>query len=389
MGKLHFKIKNLLTLSLFFISIFGYSQVVEETIQLDTITEKIKVIYRPGIINSTSHYTKKIGVFASDTSQVAIEKNYLRGQLNGIYKVNYPSGKPMVKAVMVGDTHNGEFTWYQEDGIIKIKGVYKYAVKHGFWAYKYLKIYGRYKNGKKHGRWYKVDANGQKIKSWYKYGKLVKGKGFETDETIPTIVDTTIKDIVANNQDSLNIDTNAVESNLLPFRNEYDQVFYYLKNNFILKKTLKAHFGEQTKNLLKFKKNYKSEVFQFQTCQTLLPLTLDHFVNKSNKGEIQVAKIDSVIKNTPNLASKFSEKSKISYDELSTYKSQITKKDPLISIYYSEVIDNLMRVEIVWNKDEKEFDSKLELFEQIEADKRFSVLLYFNKKGELAGAEYQ
>lgn len=106
------------------------SQVVEETIQLDTITKKIKVIYRPSYTHPTTHYTKKIGVFPDDTSQIAIEKTYIRNQLNGIYKVYYPSGQLMVKAVFANDKHNGEFTWYQPNGIIKVKGIYKNDIKH-------------------------------------------------------------------------------------------------------------------------------------------------------------------------------------------------------------------------------------------------------------------
>ncbi len=364
----------------------NHAQIVEETIQLDTITEKMEVIYRPSYIHPTTHYTKKIAVYANDTSKVAIEKTYIRNKLNGIYKVFYPSGQQKVKAVYANGNPNGEFTWYNENGIIRIKGIYKDSVKHGFWAYKYLKVYGRYKRGKKHGKWYKVDNNDYKVKSWYKFGKLIKGKGFEMDDAIAEEQLDTISQPV-----KVNTDTSAtqqvVESNtkdeIVP---EYEQVVYYLKNNFILKKTLKAHFGKKTKDLWKFKKNYKSEVFQYKLSNTIMPLNIEHFMKKSNEGKIVVAKVDSVLKNTTDIAQKFASKKVANNNTLSTYS---TKKDAAITVYFSEVIDNLIRVEIIWNKEEQEFSSDEELFNEVAGDKKFSILLYFNDKGELTAAEYQ
>ena len=102
------------------------SQVVEEVIQLETTIERMQVVYRPSY-TTTSLYQKKIAVFPNDTSQVAIEKTYLRGVLNGIYKVYYPSGQLKVRAVYANGRPNGEFTWYDEQGIIRIKGSTKTA----------------------------------------------------------------------------------------------------------------------------------------------------------------------------------------------------------------------------------------------------------------------
>ncbi len=364
----------------FFLFNNSFSQVVEETIQLDTITETIKVIYRPDIYNETTRYTKRVGVFADDTSQVAIEKTYIRDALNGIYKVNYPSGKPKVKAVYVNGNPSGEFTWYKEDGVIRVKGVYLDSLKHGFWAYKYLKIYGRYKQGKKHGAWYKLDANRQKIKSWYSNGNLVRGKGFETNDYVPEITDTTNLIIVAK-------DTNTQNSEVsLKIREEYEQVVDYLKNNAVLRKRIKAHFGSKTADLLKFKKCYINNVFQFSIYNTIMPLSMDRFIEKSEKNKIVVAKIDSIVKNTPDLGQLFSNSKNEQDDNLDNYSS---KKEVLITVYFSDIVNQLMRVDVVWNKEKKEFNSKLEQLNQIESDKKYSILLYFNNKGDLAGAEYQ
>ena len=379
------KLKVASVLLLLFSSLFINTinaQVVEETIQLDTITEKIDVIYRPTITNPTTHYSKKIGVFANDTSQIAIEKTSIRNKLNGIYRVYYPSGKIKVKAVFANGNPNGEFTWYGENGIIRVKGLYKDSVKHGFWAYKYLKIYGKYKKGKKHGRWYKLDDNKQKVRSWYKYGKLIKGKGFETDEVIKiepdssviAQVDTSTKEIKQINEVSLEISE------------EYEQVVNYLKNNAVLRKTLKSYYGYNTGQLLKYKKNYKHNVFQFTIADNIMPIGIDEFATKSVGGKIVVAKIDSILKSNPEqLLSKFKNAAIEENTNLNKYSSG---KNKFITVYFSSIINQLMRVEVVWNKDEKEFSSFKEQLDVASKEERFSILLYFNAKKELAGAEY-
>ena len=116
-----------ITLTLFFsftlLSYQSFSQVVEEIIQLDTVYETYKVIYKPTV--STSYYKKKIAVFANDTSQIAIEKTYTSYGQNGVYKVYYPTGRLKVFTVFANDKINGEWTWYDKKGVILIKGVYK------------------------------------------------------------------------------------------------------------------------------------------------------------------------------------------------------------------------------------------------------------------------
>src|SRR3972149_2671640 len=103
-----------------------FSQVVEEVIQLDTISQTIQVIYKP--VTFSSYYTKKIAVFANDTSQIAIEKTFNNFGQNGVYKVYYPSGRLKVFTVFANNKINGEWTWYDEKGIILVKGEYENGV---------------------------------------------------------------------------------------------------------------------------------------------------------------------------------------------------------------------------------------------------------------------
>lgn len=353
---------------IFLLPIFSSAQVVEETIQLDTITETIKVIYKPS--TSTSYYQKKTAVFANDTSQVAIEKTFARGVQNGIYKVYYPSGRLKVKAVFANGKHNGEFTWYQPDGIIYVKGVYENGIKHGYWAYKYLKRYGRYKNGKRNKMWYTPDANNKKVKSRYKNGVLVKGKGFEDDVMI-------LPDDTAYQKD----DTTIVEATQPPkHANEqsidkrYEQTFDFLANNAFFRKTIKAYYK---KDIQKFKKNYKKDVFQFKVAEKTPKMEINSFIQQSEAGKVEVAVIDYILKNETEAL-----KTNFNVSDIVIDKNVVEKgssKESESTVYFSEIKNNLLRIDVVWNPT-KEIKTE---------NTTFKVLLYFDDKGVLKGAEYQ
>lgn len=341
-----------------------FAQVVEETIQLDTITETIEVIYKPS--ESSSYYEKKIGVFANDTSQIAIEKTYARGVQNGIYKVYYPSGKLKVKAVFANGKHNGEFTWYQPDGIIYVKGVYKEGIKHGYWAYKHLKIYGRYKKGKRHRMWYTPDANNKKVKSHYKNGVLVKGKGFGNDNFVNT------NDSVYQKNDTTIVE--STQPNSIKKENiHFNQAIEFLEHNAVFRKTIKTHFK---KDIQKYKKNYKQDVFQFKVAKTTPSMEINSFLAKSKAGEVKVAVIDYILKNeADNLKQKFNT-TNVSIDKEVVHKA--SNKEAQTTVYFSELHYNLMRIDVVWNP-EKEIKT---------AETTFKILLYFDDDGTLKGAEY-
>lgn len=362
------------------------AQVVEEIVQLDTTFEKINVVYRPTYTTSAS-YQKKVGVFRSDTSQVAIEKTYLREKLNGIYKVYYPGGRLMVKAVFANGKPNGEFTWWDSKGIIRIKGMYKDSIKHGFWAYKYLKIYGKYKNGKKHKRWYQLDANNQKQKSWYKNGKLIKGDGFGDDKVKQLNENLSPKDSVVVIQPSVKdtIEQEVVFANAV--QDEYLQAIDFLKNNFIFRKTIKEHFGKGFNNLRLFKKNYTHNIFQFKIAHKSPALGMDNFIEKSKNGKIEAVRIDSLIKAELEMMQKLF-KTETENKALSSHSS---KSKSNITVFFSPIENGLMRIDVLWNKDEKEFENDQVLYESLagEGQLDFKILLFFNQNGKLAAAEYQ
>lgn len=355
---------------IFLFPIFSNAQVIEETIQLDTVTETIKVIYRPTYTHPTTHYSKKVAVFASDTSQVAIEKTYLRGVKNGTYKVYYPNGRLKVKTVFANDKFNGEWTWYDTEGIILVKGVYEDNIKHGYWAFKHLKIFGRYKKGKRHKMWYTRDANNKKVKSHYRKGILIKGKGFgDTKIVLPndTVYQKDDTTIVEATQPQPKIETKQ-------FDKRFEQTLDFLANNVMFRKTIKAHFK---KDIQKFKKNYKQDVFQFKIADETPKMEINSFLKQSEEGKIEVAVIDYILKNE---AEKLKENFNVSDVEID--KNVVEKgsnEEAQSTVYFSEIKNNLLRIDIVWNPT-KEIKTP---------NTTFKVLLYFDDKGVLKGAEYQ
>jgi len=350
-------------LFIFLFPIISYSQVVEEIIQLDTTSETIKVIYQPSKI--TAYYTKKIAVFADDTSQIAIEKSMANNKQNGLYKVYYPNGRLKIKTVFGNGLINGEWTWYDQDGLIIVKGVYDEGVKHGYWAYKSLKIYGRYRKGKRHKKWYTLDANNKKIKTRYKRGRLIQGKGFGNEKVL--LADTTSK-----KNDTLAVNTTQVTKNQSAISNEYEQAIDFLANNFIFRKTIKAHFK---KEIQLFKKNYKRDVFQFVIEPNVPTMEINTFLNLSSEGKIDVVAIDSVLKaDTEDLKNNFNQTNIQLNERLAEYS---TNKEASVHVCFSEIKNQLLRIDVIW-KTEKEVENNT-----------YKILLYFNSEGVLKGAEYQ
>jgi hypothetical protein len=358
-------VKHYFLIFLFIIPFISFAQVVEETIQIDSTFETIKVIYKPSV--STTHYTKKTAVFADDTTQVAIEKSTNKTGNSGLYKVFYPDGNIRIRTVYASNKLNGEWTYYDPKGVIKIKGNYETGIKDGYWAYKSLKIYGRYKDGLKNRKWYSVNSNNKKEKSTYKKGILTRGKGVG-NEKIEIVPDTVYQ----------KGDTTIVESKHTKYGNSvkisyHDYALDFLKNNAFLRKKIKTYFK---KDIQKYKKNYKRDVFQFKVAENTPEIEIESFLKQSEAGEVEVAVIDYILKNKADSLKSSFNTTNILIEKEVVLKAQ---KESEITVYFSEVHYNLMRIDVVWTPI-KEIKTKRTTFK---------VLLYFNEKGELKGAEYE
>lgn len=368
------KIKFQLVLTFFLISTLSFSQVLEETILLDTIIEKINVIYKP-IISST-YYFKKTAVFANDTSQVAIEKSFTSYGQNGLYKVFYPSGRLRVKTVFANNNINGEWSWYDEKGTILVKGIYKDGVKHGFWAYKWLKIYGRYKKGLRNGKWYELDPNEKKIKSHYKNGILMHGKGFGDENRIPfTPVD------------SNNTNQNTIVSNdNAQLIKEFEQAISFLTVNIAYRKALKEHFGKgDLKEIRAIKKHFVKDKFQFSVAPTFFNLENTSFLQESKEGKIVVSTIDSILKLDTTYFDDVEKLETIKKVDLSQYSTNTASS---MTVYFGKTAKNIWRIDVVrFNEPvtENDFENK---YKSATATQKFQILLYF-ENGKLKGAEYE
>jgi len=299
--------------------------------------------------------------------------------------VYYPSGKLKVKAVFANGNPNGEFTWFDEKGLIRIKGMYKDSIKHGYWAYKYMKVYGRYNKGKKHKQWYMRDANNQKVKSFYKHGNLIKGDGFGDDKVKQLNKEFGNQDsVVVQNSGNDTIIKEVILENAVDDR--YLQAIDFLKNNYIFRTTIKEHFGDGFKNLRLFKKNYTHNIFQFKISSHGPALGITPFLAKSTAGQLNAVRIDSLIK-AEGQAMKTAFSTENDNAVLSSYSS---KSKTNITVFFSELSNNLMRIDIIWNKEEQAFNNDQELYQQLKAAAMdFKVLLFFDHNGQLAAAEYQ
>lgn len=363
--------------NLFFLfSLFSanfFSQVVEEVIQLDTIFQPIQVIYQP--VSFSSYYTKKIAVFANDTSQIAIEKTFNNFGQNGVYKVYYPSGRLKVLTVFANNKINGEWTWYDEKGIILVKGEYVNGVKDGYWAYKQLKIYGRYKKGLKHKRWIRVDVNQKKYFSHYRNGVLKHGEGFVNDKLPLGVV-----------KDSTTTKTDTIQQNNNQHHAEVEQTISFLTENIVFKKALKAHFGGTLKQIRTVKKYFKKDKFQFVVSPTVLSLSYASFYQQSTAGKIEVAIIDSILKTQTMTFDKPS--INLLRTDNSLFLQSTNKTSPMV-VYFGELNANLMRIDVVKYNEPIDENSFLEKYATADENQKFSILLYFNNKGELKAAAYQ
>lgn len=116
-----------------------------------------------------------VGRYALDTSRVAVELDHKRGRPCGVYRAYYPDGRPLILAVYGYNGLHGDWTEYDEQGRITVKGQYREGEREGTWAFRAEGIVGHYREGLRHGKW-KYFQNGRLVREVkYHKDKLVKG----------------------------------------------------------------------------------------------------------------------------------------------------------------------------------------------------------------------
>ena len=104
-----------------------------------------------------------------DSTKIAVLLPYKRGKPSGLFRAFYPDGSLLIRAVYGWGSLHGDWTEYDEDGIITVKGQYRDGLRDGKWVFRRDGIRGKYKNGLKHGKW--KYYNGKTITRVEKYYK--------------------------------------------------------------------------------------------------------------------------------------------------------------------------------------------------------------------------
>lgn len=118
---------------------------------------------------------KLIGRYAHDTTLLAVELGMKRGQPSGVYRAFYPNGRPLIFAVYGFGSLHGDWTEYDEQGRVIIKGQYRNGLREGTWAFRKEGILARYHKGERHGRWKYYENKRLVRKEKWRNGKLIKG----------------------------------------------------------------------------------------------------------------------------------------------------------------------------------------------------------------------
>lgn len=372
-----------LLFSIFVIPQFLFSQIVEEKIQIDTNFITYKVIYKDTLVKGV--FSKRVAVFANDTSTIAIEKNYTYTSQNGFYKVYYPTGKLMLSTIYGYNMKNGDWSYYNENGTLLIKGIYKDDIKHGYWAYRFLKCYGRYKKGKKVGNWKCRNTDGgkyiTKYPSMYFSGitDLFKTNKNNTKEVNLPIEKQPINNDFPQNQDSI------TEAKIDTF---YLSAITYLARNYYIRNRIKIQFTEKKKERKAYDKyfDYSKDLFLFDIAPITVPTGLAPFLTE--KEPLKSSKIDSLLNSNP-------EKYKQAFSETefkpnNSLQSYSTKPSSTMILYFSEVIDNMVRVDIVeYLPTNAGLEKNYEEIYRNPSARKYAILIHFNNLKDVESVEYQ
>tara|TARA_R110001592_G_scaffold53477_3_gene163930 strand:- start:8086 stop:9219 length:1134 start_codon:yes stop_codon:yes gene_type:complete len=359
------------------IPFISFSQeVIEEIIPIDTNSFTYKVIHKETV---GDYFQLKRYVFAGDTSTIAIEKNFSNGHQNGLTRVYYPSGKLRVKALYGNDKFQGEWTNYDENGIILIKGVYNFGIKHGYWAYKKEGIYGRYVKGKKHRNWKKKDKNGVKHKAWYWRGEFKRGAEIFNDDYIE-YTDTAY--IASNNTTDSSLNKNTVAINV---DEKYINTVKYLAGNYYLRKVCKDYFRpnkKQRKIFVDENVDYEKDVLKFQVASTIIPIDISYFMEQK---KLFKPTLDSLIKANGEAINQ--ELQSIEKSVEKDLEKLSTDKYSNIIFFFTEITDRLVVLEILENQGIAVND-----YDLIHADNsnvRMKVLILLDENNEVLEVEYE
>lgn len=113
--------------------------------------------------------------YHEDSAVIMTLEQYVRGKLNGVRKVFYPSGKIAEEAAYVNGQKEGPYKSYAENGIVLEETIYKDGEYDGPAIFRApsgeIASQGLYKNGKKVGMWKVLEKGKLKDVNMNKRGK--------------------------------------------------------------------------------------------------------------------------------------------------------------------------------------------------------------------------
>jgi antitoxin component YwqK of YwqJK toxin-antitoxin module len=124
------------------------------------------IVYKP--VADQENGTR-VGMYAMDTSKIAVRLTYKRGKPCGTYRAFYPDGAPLIFAVYGWGWLHGDWTEYDPLGRVSLKGQYREGKRDGTWSFRSEGIVGHYKDGMKHGKWkYYENDKVVRVEKYYK-----------------------------------------------------------------------------------------------------------------------------------------------------------------------------------------------------------------------------
>lgn len=372
-------IRYLFLLILFLTLNLSFAQTKETFIfENDTTTYTVKIV---SIENG--HYIKETAYFTDNPSKIAFERNFLNGNQNGLFKLYYPNGKIKVKAIFYNNKLNGELSVYRNDGYLTIKGEYKNGLKHGYWAYRLKKCYGRYKHNLRNGKWKCFNQEEKKYTAYFDDGNINNKKDnqhFALDkigEDLPPLT---------NNHNSLSIHEDSSYQKTIN-NPKYEQAINYLRSNLLLHSNIKDHYHQGFKQNRAFRKYFENKLFRFVLSPYVVKTGISTFIKESNHFKIEVPIIDSVLKQQPNkLLTQFEKHQTKHIPQLSNYSTDTTS---ILTVYFSQAEKNLLRIDIIRTEEPIHKMDYLSVYKNAKPEQIFRILLYFNEKNQLKGAEYE
>lgn len=133
---------------------------------------QVRLFYKSGKPAAEGWYVKQVKdsvwtYYSEFDGSVRIREPYLEGELDGVTRSYYASGKISEEVEWKQNVREGTWIQYYENGVPRLSGHYKNGLLHGsyevYFSNSIIKIRGTYIENKSHGTWRFFDETGKEI----------------------------------------------------------------------------------------------------------------------------------------------------------------------------------------------------------------------------------